>query len=131
MPVLREVEQLDPDPVQRARATWIEEVVQTRPLGDARRAAALIAAAEQAGQAGDRDLQLNIVWLVASRAWLVDPNPAARRVLIEAADRLGDPQSADLRILAIQAYADPHWIEAGITEYEAHIAWARDAGRAR
>ena len=28
-------------------------------------------------------------------------------VLIEAADRLGDPESADLRILAIQAYADP------------------------
>ncbi len=31
----------------------------------------------------------------------------ARKVLIEAADRLGTPESADLRILAIQAYADP------------------------
>jgi DNA-binding CsgD family transcriptional regulator len=107
IPILREVEQLDPDPIQRARATWIEELVQTRPLGDAPRAAALIAAAEQAGQAGDRNLQLNLAWLVASRAWLVDPAPTARRVLIEAADRLGDPESADLRILAIQAYADP------------------------
>src|SRR6266581_2409947 len=74
---------------------------------DAPRAASLIAAAEQAGQAGDRDLQLNLAWLVASRAWLVDPAPTARRVLIEAADRLGDSESADLRILAIQAYADP------------------------
>lgn len=37
----------------------------------------------------------------------MDPAPTARRVLIEAADRLGDPESADLRILAIQAYADP------------------------
>jgi ATP/maltotriose-dependent transcriptional regulator MalT len=37
----------------------------------------------------------------------VDAVPAARRVLTEAADRLGDPESADLRILAIQAYADP------------------------
>src|SRR5258708_26416321 len=46
-------------------------------------------------------------WVVASRAWLVDPAPSARRVLIEAANRLGDPESADLRILAIQAYADP------------------------
>ena len=107
MPILREVEHLDPDPIQRARATWIEELVQTRPLGDATRAASLIAAAEQAGRAGDRDLQLNLAWLVASRAWLVDPAPTARRVLIEAADRLGDPESADLRILAIQAYADP------------------------
>src|SRR6516162_4678133 len=107
MPILREVEQLDPDPVERARATWIEEVVHTRPLGDARRTASLIATAEQAGQAGDRDLQLDMTWLVASHAWLVDPAPAARGVLIEAADRLGEPDSSDLRILAIQAYADP------------------------
>jgi len=107
LPLLREVEQLDPGPVQRARATWIGELVQTRPLGDATRAAALIAAAEQAGHAGDRELQLDIAWLVASRAWLVDPAPTARRVLVEATDRLGDPASADVRILAIQAYADP------------------------
>jgi hypothetical protein len=50
MPILREVEYLDPDPIQRARTTWIEELVQTRPLGDATRAASLIAAAEQAGR---------------------------------------------------------------------------------
>src|SRR5258708_26415573 len=85
----------------------MDDVVRTRPHGDARRAASLIAAAERAGQAGDRDLQLDMAWLVASRAWLVDPAPSARRVLIEAANRLGDPESADLRILAIQAYADP------------------------
>lgn len=107
MPMLREVEHLDPDPIERARATWIEEVVHTRPLGDAARAASLIATGERAGQAGDRDLQLDMAWLVASRAWLVDPAPSARRILIEAANRLGDPASADLRILAIQAYADP------------------------
>jgi len=107
MPMLREVKQLDPDPIEQARATWIEEVVHTRPLGDAARAASLIATSERAGEAGDRDLQLDMAWLVASRAWLVDPAPSARRVLIEAANRLGDPESADLRILAIQAYADP------------------------
>ena len=106
-PMLREVEQLDPDPLERARASWIEEVVHTRPLGDAARVASLIDTAEQAGLAGDRDLQLDLAWLVASRAWLVDAAPAARRVLTEAADRLGDPALADLRILAIQAYADP------------------------
>jgi hypothetical protein len=49
MPILRAVEHLDADPVERARATWIEEVVHTRPLGSARRAAALIATAERAG----------------------------------------------------------------------------------
>lgn len=105
--LLREVERLDLVPLERARATWIEEVVRTRPLGDTRRAAALITAADQAGLAGDRDLQLNIAWLVASHAWLVDPAPAAHGMLIAAADRLGGPQSADLRILAIHAYIDP------------------------
>ncbi|MCW2506117.1 MAG: transcriptional regulator, LuxR family [Actinomycetia bacterium] len=107
LPMLREVEHLDPDPIERARATWIEEVVHTRPLGDGTRAAALIATAERASQAGDRDLQLDMAWLVASRAWLVDPAPSARRILVEAANRLGDADSADLRVLAIQAYADP------------------------
>jgi len=35
---------------------------------------------------------------------MVDPAPSARRVPIEAVNRLGDPGSADLRILAIQAW---------------------------
>jgi len=104
--LLLEVAKLDLGPVERARATWIEEVARTRPLDDIRRAAALTAAAEQAGQLGDRDLQLNISWLVASRAWLVNPDPAVRAILIAAAHRLGDPQSDDLRILAIHAYLD-------------------------
>lgn len=107
MPMLREVEQLVPGPLELARATWIQEVVYTRPLGDAARATALIAAAERAGKAGDRDLQVDLVWLVASRAWMVDPAPSARRILIEAANRLGGPEAAGPRVLAIQAYADP------------------------
>jgi DNA-binding CsgD family transcriptional regulator len=133
MSVLREVEQLDSDPLERARATWIEEVVQTRPLGDVPRAASLIAAAEQAGRAGDRDLQLDMAWLVASRAWLVDPAPTARRVLIEAADRLGDTESADLRVIAIQAYADPFGKAPAILKrlHEAAADVHRDADAAR
>src|SRR6516225_8027236 len=51
MPMLREVQHLDPDPVERARATWIDEVLHTRPLGDAPRATSLIATADHAGQA--------------------------------------------------------------------------------
>ncbi|MEV0810258.1 AAA family ATPase [Micromonospora sp. NPDC050200] len=115
-PILREVEHLEPDPIERARATWIEEVVHTRPLGDTPRAAALIAAAEHAGKAGDHELQLDMAWLVATRAWMVDPAPSARRVLVKAANRLGDPASADLRILAIQAYADPFGTAPAVVE---------------
>ena len=133
MPMLREAAQLDPDPLEQARAAWIEEVVHTRPLADARRVAALIAAAELAGRAGDRDLQLDLLWLVASRAWLVDAAPAARRMLIEAADRLGDPASADLRIIAIQAYADPFGKAPAILERlrRAAVDGQRDTDAAR
>lgn len=71
----------------------------------AQRAGRLIAAAEQAGEAGDRDLHFGLLWLVATRAWWADPGPAARRTLVEAASRLGDTD--DLHVLAIQAHADP------------------------
>lgn len=103
-PLLREAEQLEPGPLDRARATWIDEMTNLRAPNPTW-AAALIAAAEQAGQAGDRDLHFALLWLVATRAHWADPGPAARRTLVEAASRLGDAD--DLQVLAIQAYADP------------------------
>src|SRR5215211_2726788 len=103
-PLLHEAEQLEPGPLDRARATWIDEMINLRAPSPTR-TTALIAAAEQAGQAGDRDLHFSLLWLVATRAWWADPGPAARRTLLEAASRLGDAD--DLRVLAIQAYADP------------------------
>jgi DNA-binding CsgD family transcriptional regulator len=106
-PLLREVERLDLGPLERARITWIEEMANTRPLGDVARFTELTAVAEDAGEAGDRELHVDLLWLVASRSWWVDPGPAARRVLIDAADRLGDADAADPRVFAIHAYADP------------------------
>ncbi len=105
--LLREVEQLAPSPLERARATWIDEKIETRPLGDAARASALIAAADHAGEEGDRNLQLDLLWLVASRTFLVEPAPAARQILIDAVRRLDPRDTADTRVLAIRAYADP------------------------
>ena len=107
VPLVREAERLDPGPLERARATWIKEVVDLRPLLDATRALTLIAAAEHAGEAGDRDLQVDLLWLVAQRTWWVDPGPEARRSLVGAAHRLHDTDADDPRVLAIQAYADP------------------------
>lgn len=106
-PLLRDVERLDLGPFERARITWIEEMVNTRPLGDVARFTETIELAERAGQAGDHDLQIDLLWLVASRSWWVDPGPAARRVLIEAAHRLGGADAADPRVFAIHVYADP------------------------
>ncbi len=103
-PLLREAEQLEPGPLERARVAWIDEMINPR-APSATWATTLIAAAEQAGQAGDRDLHFALLWLVATRFWWADPGPAARRRLVEAANRLGDAD--DLHVLAIQAYADP------------------------
>jgi hypothetical protein len=114
VPLLRQVKQLDLGELERARVTWVEETALTRPLGGVGRLTSLIAAAERAGAAGDRDLHVDLLWLVASRAWWVDPGPEARQVLIEASCRLGDATAEDPRIFAIHAYADPLGHAAGV-----------------
>src|SRR5215216_4739651 len=105
-PLLHQVSQLDVGPLDRARVTWVEETALTRPL-DAERFKSLIAAAEQAGAAGDHDLHVDLLWLVASRAWWVDPGAEVRRALIDASSRLGDANAEDPRVFAVHAYADP------------------------
>jgi DNA-binding CsgD family transcriptional regulator len=105
-PVLEEVSEMDLGTLHRARVTWVEETALTRPL-DAERFKSLIAAAEQAGAAGDHDLHVDLLWLVASRAWWVDPGPEVRRALIQASRRLGDANAEDPRVFAVHAYADP------------------------
>jgi DNA-binding CsgD family transcriptional regulator len=106
-PLLRDVERLEPGPLDRARARWIEEMVDPQPLTSEARALALITAAEQAGDAGDRDLQIDILWLVSFRAWWADLGPTARPALVDASRRLGDAQAADARVFSIYAHADP------------------------
>jgi hypothetical protein len=77
--------------VERALAAWIEEMIDPPDLGDAERAARVVDVAERAGDAGDRDLHVRLLWLAISRAWWTDPGPAARRILVDAARRLGGP----------------------------------------
>jgi DNA-binding CsgD family transcriptional regulator len=122
VPLLREVRRLDLGELERARVTWVEETAHTRPLG-ADRAKPLIAAAERAGAAGDHDLHIDLLWIVASRAWWVDPGPDVRRALIDAAHRLGDADAEDPRVFAVHAYADPLGHAAGV------LRRLRDAAR--
>src|SRR5215207_1425025 len=112
-PLLDEVSQLDVGALDRARVTWVEETALTRPL-DAERFKSLIAAAEQAGAAGDHDLRVDLLWLVASRAWWVDPGPEVRQALIDASQRLGDANAEDPRVFAVHAYSDPLSHAAGV-----------------
>ena len=114
VPLLRQVNRGELGQLDRARATWVEETAQTRPLGGVDRFTSLIAAAEQAGTAGDHDLHVDLLWLVASRAWWADPGPEARRILIQASHRLGGVDAADPRVFAVHAYADPLGHAAGV-----------------
>ena len=114
VPLLDEVSQLDLSELERARVTWIEETALTRPLGGVGRFTSLIAAAERAGAAGYHDLHVDLLWLVTSRAWWVDPGPEARELLIEASSRLGDADAKDPRVFAVHAYADPAGHAAGV-----------------
>jgi hypothetical protein len=51
--ILRDVAGLELGPLERARAIWLDEVVYTRPLGEAAHVGALLAAEARAGEAGD------------------------------------------------------------------------------
>ena len=103
--MLREVEPLEPGQLAHARITWIREMIQAGIPGEAGRAA-LVRAAELARAEGETDLALNLLWLVASRCWWNDPGPEARRLVLEAALRIGTVDD-DLRILSIVAYVAP------------------------
>lgn len=108
-PLLHELERLDLGPVGVAHAHWLTELLDARALAEHSRVADLIATAEQAGAAGDRDLHHNLLWIVAARTWWSSrPGPDTRRLVVDAANRAGPPVAADPRLVSIHAYADPN-----------------------
>ena len=108
VPMLREMERLDLEPLEVARARYLSELMDARALSDHSRVTDLIATAEQAGAAGDRELHHNLLWIAGARAWWAGPGPDTRQLIVDAADRAGPPTAADPRLVSIHAYADPH-----------------------
>ena len=106
--MLREIERLDLNPLEVARARWVSELLDARALIDDSRVADLIAIAEQAGATGDRDLYHNLLWIAAARTWWASPGPDTRQLIVDAADRAGPPTAADPRLVSIHAYAHPY-----------------------
>jgi DNA-binding CsgD family transcriptional regulator len=131
--LLERVRRARPDALDEARATSIEAKVDSRPLESDERTSALIQAAEHAGQAGDRDLHIELLWHVAVRFIWTDPGEAVRRMLRDASLRLGDARSDDPRVVAIYAYADPrgHAPEVVVRLREALAAGSHDPEPAR
>ena len=94
-------------PSSTPSAVWIQEMIIIRPTS-----------ATPSGSRGSsvrpngRVMQAiatcaSSCWLAASRAWWTDPGPAARRILVDAARRLGGAGHPDPRVLATYACADP------------------------
>ena len=106
--MLREIERLDLNPLDVARARWVSELLDARALVDDSRVADLIAIAEQAGATGDRDLHHNLLWIAAARTWWASPGPDTRQLVVDAANRAGPPTAADPRLVSIHAYAHPY-----------------------
>ncbi|MGL5930522.1 MAG: ATP-binding protein [Dermatophilaceae bacterium] len=105
VPLVREAETLDFGPLEQARAAWIKEMVDLRPFGDRSTAPTLVAAAQGAADAGDHELCIDLLWLVAQRMWWVGAAEDHRKPLVDATRGL--PYRDDVRILAILAFADP------------------------
>jgi DNA-binding CsgD family transcriptional regulator len=122
LPLLAAAEPLDLTPLQRGRMAWVREVIDPRPL-DSAKVRFLVETAERAAEEGDRDLALDLLWLVASRCWWSFLGEEQRLAGLAAAEALGSLED-DPRVLSIVAYLAP--LERG----EAVIAaLARASGR--
>ena len=104
VPMLREMERLDLGFLELARARSLTELMDGHALVDRSRVTDLIATAEQAGAAGDRELHHTLLWIVAARTWWASPDPEIRQLIVDAADRAGPPTAADPRLVSIHAY---------------------------
>jgi DNA-binding CsgD family transcriptional regulator len=105
LPLLAEADTLDLAVSQRGRLTWIRENLDPRPL-DSTTVRFLVDTAEGAAEAGDRNLALDLLWLVASRCWWSFLGEEQRIAGLAAAESLGSLDD-DPRILAIVAYLAP------------------------
>lgn len=103
--LLQLAELLELGELERGRVTWIREMIAQRILGT-EEIRSLIGVADRARELGDRNLAIDLTWLVAQRCYWSAPDEEARAAVLGAAARLGSVED-DLRLLAIVAYAAP------------------------
>ena len=102
--VLRSAEELTLGPIERARLLLIRELVEPRMPFDDETILSMVGIARTVRDSGDRDLALEILWMVAARCWWSSPRDATRKAIVTAADDAGFPDD-EPRVLAIRAYA--------------------------
>ena len=105
LPLLAAVEPFELNPLERGRVAWIREMFSSRPL-DGAAVRFFLETAEEAEAAGDPDLALDALTLVAGHCWRSDLGQVQRERGIAAADSFGTVDG-DLRVLAILSYLAP------------------------
>ena len=103
---MRSAEELTLGPIERARLLLIRELVEPRMPFDDETILSMVGIARTVRDSGDRDLALEILWMVAARCWWSSPRDATRKAIVTAADDAGFPDD-EPRVLAIRAYAMP------------------------
>jgi hypothetical protein len=105
--LLREAEPLVQAPLWRARLAWIQESFTDGIPGTGPGVTDLVLAAEQARQAADDDLAMNLLTGAALRCFWGRPGEEARRAVISAARRM-DVDHDDPRLVVTLAWAAPY-----------------------
>ncbi|WP_410627875.1 AAA family ATPase [Amycolatopsis sp. cmx-8-4] len=94
------------DPRRRATASRLLSEFEDGVREDPARVAQLAALAGSVAEDGETDAAMRILWSAAMRCFWIEPGDAARRALLDVADRLPVPDD-DPRIVAVTAYVAP------------------------
>jgi DNA-binding CsgD family transcriptional regulator len=93
-------------PRQRATASRLLSEFEDGVREDPARVAELAVVAGSAAADGETAAAMRILWSAAMRCFWTEPGPAARRALLDVADRLPVPDD-DPRVVAVTAYVAP------------------------
>jgi len=107
--LVHEAEQLNPDGEQRARLTWLRNTFADIVPGDQGQMRSLVDAAEVAGEAGNSDLALHLLFGAALRCWRSDLGEAARDRVAVAVERLPVPETHPRRVAALAMTGPVRW----------------------
>ncbi|MGP4099912.1 AAA family ATPase [Nonomuraea sp. KM90] len=104
--LVRDAQALELSPRRRATAAWLLSGFEDGVREDVSRVSELAELAGSVAADGEVEPAARILWGAAMRCFWSEPGPAARRSLLEVADRLPVPAD-DPRMVAVAAYVAP------------------------
>jgi DNA-binding CsgD family transcriptional regulator len=118
--LLDQTETMDLDPLNAARIEWLRQMVTGNVWYQSGAARTFVRIAEQMRDGGDVDMALRSLVPIAHRSWWTQTQARTRQYLVDAASRMGVPDT-DPRVLAVIALADPEHTGASVRERVARM----------